>query len=94
MKKQARTARKRVRFELSTDPGSAVFVAGTFNNWDPTANALKDNPDSGHYKASLLLPPGEHQYKFVVDGAWTLDPNCSDCVPNECGSRNSVVTVQ
>ena len=26
---------KRVRFALSAEPGSQVFIAGTFNNWTP-----------------------------------------------------------
>ena len=29
-----RTA-KRVRFQLNADPNAEVFVAGTFNNWNP-----------------------------------------------------------
>ena len=81
---------KRVRFELSAEPGSKVFVAGTFNGWSPTANVLKDNPDSGHFKAALRVPTGTHEYKFVVDGVWTMDPACADWTANGCGSLNSV----
>ena len=83
----------KVRFELSAEQGSQVFVAGTFNNWDPTANPLKDNPGSGYCKATLRIPPGTHEYKFIVNGVWTLDPNCSDWVPNAYGSLNSVLHV-
>ena len=86
-------AGKRVRFELSAAPGSRVFVAGTFNNWNPTANQLKDNPGSGHCKTTLVLPPGRHEYKFVVNGEWRVDPNCAESAPNDQGSLNSVITV-
>ena len=89
---QAKT-RKRVRFEISVEPGQQVFVAGTFNNWNPTANPLKDNPGSGHCKVALLIPTGKHEYKFVVNGVWTLDPKCLDWVPNDHGSLNSVLHV-
>ena len=89
---QAET-RKRVRFDISVEPGQEVFVAGTFNNWNPTANPLKDNPGSGHCKATLLIPPGKHEYKFVVNGAWSMDPKCPDCVPDGYGSLNSVLFV-
>ena len=82
-----------VRFRLSADPGSQVFVAGTFNNWDPTANPLKDNPNSGHFKVALHVAPGTHQYKFVVNGAWIADPNCTDSAPSGYGSMNSVLHV-
>lgn len=82
-----------VWFELSAEPGSRVFVAGTFNNWNPTANPMKDNPDSGYYKAALRLPAGRHEYKFVVNGFWMVDPRCMDCAPNAYGSLNSVLHV-
>ncbi|OGV81136.1 MAG: hypothetical protein A3K18_09315 [Lentisphaerae bacterium RIFOXYA12_64_32] len=82
-----------MRFEVSADPKSQVFVAGTFNNWNPTASPLKDNPDSGHYKATLSLPRGKHEYKFVVNGVWCMDPNCQDWSPNPYGGLNSVLQV-
>lgn len=84
---------KRVRFVLATKPGSQVFVAGTFNHWNPTATPLKDNPDSGHFKATLRVPVGTHEYKFVVNGVWTVDPKCPDQAPNPYGSLNSVLHV-
>lgn len=88
-----KSAGKKVQFELAVEPGSQVFVAGTFNNWNPTANPLKDNPGSGHCKAVIALPPGRHEYKFVVNGEWRVDPNCSESVPSDCGALNSVLTV-
>jgi 1,4-alpha-glucan branching enzyme len=84
---------KEVRFELSAAPGSKVFVAGSFNKWNPTANPMKDNPDSGHFKANFLVPEGKHEYKFVVNGAWITDPKCADSVPDGFGSLNSVFHV-
>lgn len=82
-----------VRFALSEAPGSRVFVAGTFNNWNPTANPLKDDPASGHFKAALPIPTGTHEYKFVVNGVWTIDPKCADWAPNCYGGLNSVLQV-
>lgn len=93
MKKSVSKSGKQVCFELTAEPGCQVFVAGTFNNWSPTENPLKDNPDSGHYKAKIRLQPGRHEYKFVVDGTWYADPQCPDFVPNETGTLNSVITV-
>jgi hypothetical protein len=87
-----RPARK-VRFDLSVEPGSQVFVAGTFNDWNPMVDQLKDNPGSGHCKATLRLPAGRHEYKFVVNGKWIADPNCSEFVMNEFGTLNSVMEV-
>lgn len=84
---------KKVQFELSTLAGSKVSVAGTFNNWNTTANLLKDNPDSGHFKTALNIPAGTHEYKFIVDDIWTLDPQCEDWTQNDYGSLNNVLHV-
>lgn len=93
MKLVASGKQKTVRFELQAKPGSKVYVAGTFNDWNPTATPLKDNPDGGHFKASLSIPPGTHEYRFVVDGDWVTDPGCPDCVENPYHSLNSVLRV-
>ena len=93
MKKVASKKGKQISFQITAAPGSTVYVAGTFNDWDPKDCPLKDNPNSGIYKATLALPPGRHEYKFVVNGEWHVDPNCSEWVPNGQGSLNSVVSV-
>jgi 1,4-alpha-glucan branching enzyme len=84
---------KKVRFELSVKPGSQVFVAGTFNEWNPTTNRLSDDPDSGHFRTTLQVPTGKQEYKFVVDGVWTSGPKCADWTQNDHGSLNSVLNV-
>ncbi len=84
--------RRRVTFELCAEPGSEVFVAGTFNNWNPGEKQLRYRDDV--YTAMLLLPKGRHEYKFIVDGTWCIDPECSDWVPNGMGSLNSVIHVE
>ena len=93
MKKSTETKSKRVSFQIANEPGSNVFVAGSFNNWDATQLQMRDNPDSGVYKIVLLLPPGRHEYKFVVNGEWRMDPGCSEWAPNNMGTLNSVVSV-
>lgn len=92
-KKSGKTAAKQVRFSLEAAPGSQVSVAGTFNNWDPMANPMQDNPKSGVYRTALRIPPGRYEYKFVVNGEWRTDPNCPAGVSNEFGDMNSVLTV-
>ena len=81
---------KNARFELAAEKDRHAFVVGTFNNWNPTTHPMRFNPDSGHYEAEVELLPGLHEYKFIIDGAWCLDPACPDSVPNAFGSRNSV----
>jgi 1,4-alpha-glucan branching enzyme len=85
--------RRKVRFELVSESGNRVSVAGTFNNWDPAGNPLTYRPDSGTFATTLSLSPGRYEYKFVVNDAWVPDPNCAESAPNDLGSLNSVMNV-
>ena len=40
-----------------------------------------------------LYSPGQHEYKFLVNNEWRLDPKCPDWIPNDIGTLNSVVRV-
>ena len=84
---------KHVLFELLAQPGSEVFVAGTFNDWNPRQIRLADNPHGGTFRTTVALPPGRYEYKFIVNGQWRADANCSEWAFNEHGSLNSVITV-
>lgn len=86
--------KKRVKFQLRTDPGKKVFVAGTFNDWNPEKTPLNDLDTPGVYTVTLLVQKGRHEYKFIVDGVWLIDPECPEWVPNNHGSLNSVLTVE
>ncbi len=43
-----------------------------------------------HFKASLRVPAGTHEYKFIVDGKWVEDPDNKIKTINAFGSANSV----
>jgi 1,4-alpha-glucan branching enzyme len=88
-----RPRRKRVTFRFEAEPDSDVRLAGSFNNWDTEAQPMTRRNGNGTYGATLLLPPGRHEYKFVVNGDWHVDPSAPDCVPNEHGTLNSVIEV-
>ena len=88
--KKSKPKTKRVTFEVHADPGSQVLLAGDFNAWDPTSTPLTDNSGTGIFSVVLSLPPGTHEYKFVIDGTWCVDPNCPDWVQNSLGTLNSV----
>jgi len=72
---------------------SSVYLAGTFNNWSPTATAMSDEDGDGIYEIRLKLEPGNYQYKFVVDGQWYEDPYSVDYAPDGYGGKNSVLVV-
>jgi 1,4-alpha-glucan branching enzyme len=92
--KPAKTVKKPVTFTVHADKGKAVYVAGEFNNWDPTAKKMAYKARKGIYEATLNLAAGSYQYKFVIDGTWCADPENAEAVANDQGTFNSVVTVK
>ena len=84
---------KNVTFSVRADPGSLVSVAGDFNKWDSAANPLRDPAGTGEFSTVLTLPFGSHEYKFVINGTWCVDPECTEWVQNSLGTLNSVCKV-
>ena len=85
---------KSVTFTVHADKGKAVYVAGEFNKWNPTAKKMAYKAKGGLYAATLKLAAGTYQYKFVIDGTWCADPENAEAVPNDQGTFNSVLTVK
>ncbi|MFP4107241.1 MAG: glycogen-binding domain-containing protein [Phycisphaerae bacterium] len=86
--------RKRGTFRFSIAPGNGakkVCLAGDFNDWQP--QRLRKRP-GGEFVAIVPLEPGTYEYKFVVDGEWTVDPDTSAWAANEFGTFNSVLRVE
>jgi 1,4-alpha-glucan branching enzyme len=75
-----------VKFECRADPGSEVFIAGTFNNWKPSAShKLRDGNHDGHFGTLLNLRKGRYEYRFLVNG---------ECPPQgDSSARDGVVEV-
>jgi len=69
-----------------------VSVAATFNNWSTTANPMRYL--DGTWITEIDLPPGKHQYRFVVDGSWIPDPTNPEKVDDGGGNVNSVIIVE
>lgn len=81
-----------VRFVLHAPEAQTVGLAGTFNQWDSGATPLVRS-EGGLWAATLVLPAGEHEYAFVVDGErWVPDP-AAPGVDDGFGRRNSVLTL-
>lgn len=86
-------------FSCHAPHAGVVYLAGTFNGWDPTATPLTRRAD-GTWAVTLDLPPGRYEYKFVIDGQWCCEPGCEEpapscphCVPNPFGTMNRVIEV-
>lgn len=72
----------------------AVFLAGSFNGWNPIAEAMVDD-GAGVFTLRRDLPDGVHLYKFVVDGNWTNDPGSDHDLEEQDGhgGTNSAVLI-
>ncbi len=95
----SKQAKKSIEFQCQVAAAQEVFLAGTFNNWQPNATPLKRG-DDGVWSIKLKLTPGHYEYKFVVDGEWYCLPvdersqDCPNCVPNEMGTLNQTIEVK
>ena len=85
---------KSVMFTVHADKGRSVYLAGEFNDWNPTAKKMSYNAKSGIYSGAVKLAAGTYQYKFVIDGTWCADPENANAVPNDQGTFNSVIEVK
>jgi hypothetical protein len=68
-----------------------VFVAGDFNNWNPSLFQMVKRADQWFFPLHLSI--GRHEYKFIVDGQWIKDPGNKLWEQNEKGSNNSVIWI-
>lgn len=81
-----------VRFQVAVPQARQVSLAGDFTQWQPRV-PLKRNAD-GTWTAEIRLPPGDHEYIFVVDGErWISDPRAVRYRDDGFGNRNAVLTV-
>ena len=87
------------RFTCHAPEAKAVFMAGTFNDWNPNSTLMAKDAN-GNWNVAVDLKPGRYEYKFVIDGAWCCEPGCDDtnfqcpkCVANGYGTMNRVIEV-
>jgi 1,4-alpha-glucan branching enzyme len=92
VKTKAQASIPTTEFKLVAPDAKEVFLAGDFNDWNPTEYRLRRYKD-GIYKKKLQLKPGRYQYLFRVDGEWWTDPEHPERTSNPFGSENSVITV-
>ena len=84
--------RRRVPYVVKLDGAREVVLTGEFTGW--ARDKVRLSPAGpGEWGAHLELPPGEYQYRLIVDGEWRDDPKVSKKVPNPFGTQNGVLTV-
>lgn len=68
-----------------------VILTGSFNQWNE--KSIKMVRSGSDWKIRLKMPPGIYEYKFIVDGHWTEDPENAFKVENQHGTYNSILSV-
>lgn len=67
-----------VRFVFVDATAEAVSLVGDFNGWSKGVTQLEPAGPRGAWSISLPLPPGRHEYAFIVEGPdgerWAADP--------------------
>ncbi|HTR42618.1 MAG TPA: glycogen-binding domain-containing protein [Pseudomonadales bacterium] len=74
-------------FSFRAPEAISVQLVGDFTHWQDQPISLRKDA-TGVWHTSVELKPGEHHYRFLVDGEWRDDPDCSMRVPNPFGSQN------
>jgi hypothetical protein len=88
----AATCTKQFRLE-GHSLAASVALTGSFVSWAgtaPPAIAFTKGVD-GAWTGSYDFPAGEHQYKYIVDADWIVDPTNPDQADDGFGGKNSVI---
>jgi predicted alpha/beta superfamily hydrolase len=73
-------------YHSSSDP---IYIAGSFNGWNPADERYKLKNDNGAYKIELNLPQGGYEFKFTR-GNWEKGETTAD--GKSAGNRELIVT--
>ncbi len=90
--KTSRRSLVNTAFQFDAPLAGSVKLAGDFTRWEMSPLDLIKSAD-GVWHVAVPLPPGDHAYRFIVDGEWRDDPHPTLSVPNPYGTVNGVVRV-
>ncbi len=88
----AKKMQKPVNFICHAPAAKNVCLIGDFNDWDPAAFPMKQQPD-GAWLVQIPLTHGHHHYQFLVDGKPMLDPRAQGVARNEQNQKVSLLAV-
>jgi 1,4-alpha-glucan branching enzyme len=86
---QKDTKRRKITFALDSSSAKNVILMGDFNNWNPKKHPMKKD-GNGVWTKTVMLFPGEYEYKFLVDSQWKEDPQNDQTRLNCFGTYNNV----
>jgi 1,4-alpha-glucan branching enzyme len=87
-----KTKNSKITFSFKSAGANEVILMGDFNNWNPEKHPMKRN-ENGTWEKIMTLPLGKYEYKFLVDGEWTIDPQNIQTIHNNFGTLNSIINL-
>ena len=86
-----------VRFVFVDSGATRVALVGSFNQWRKQVTLFQPTAVHGVWAVEVALPPGKHEYAFVVsDGRserWVADP-LAPRLRDDFGTESSVVSIR
>src|SRR5512137_359642 len=76
-------------FFFRAPEANSVQLVGDFTRWQSKPINLVKQAD-GVWRTSVALAAGTYHYRFLVDGTWCDDPQCTLRIPNIFGTHNMV----
>jgi 1,4-alpha-glucan branching enzyme len=86
----AKNSLKPVNFFCAAPRAKIVQLVGDFNAWHPFSMHRQLD---GWWYIQIALSHGHHQYRFLVDGHPTLDPQASGVARDEGNEPVSIIAV-
>ena len=75
-------------FSFKAPAASTVMLVGDFTHWQEHAISLRKGRN-GLWRATVSLEPGTYHYRFIVDGEWRDEPDCTMRVPKQTQNTES-----
>lgn len=85
--------RRRVTFSLKAPFAKKVSLMADFNQWDESRHPMKKT-ERETWEKTVVIPPGQYEYKFLVDGNWQQDPTNETVRQNRFGTLNNLIIVK
>jgi len=77
-------------FTLSVDAADEVLLTSSYNDWAPLPMA---RGEGGSWRLTVTLPPGTHEYAYLVDGVPLTPPEATTRRDDGFGGENGVLVV-
>jgi 1,4-alpha-glucan branching enzyme len=92
-KTKPRKATNTQQFSFTAPTAMSVQLVGDFTQWQEKPIQLQKGAH-GIWHTRVELEPGSHHYRFLVDGQWRDDPECTVRVGNPFGTEDMVCEVR